>query len=85
MNYTLGQDQAQSVIWEVYQDMDSMSPYLVVAKAAFYSLYGDKGIDDLKNTKDEDAWYDSRNALAALRYWARQRVGNVYLPSQYQA
>ena len=81
-NYKLDQNSADFMAWDTANELGWDKPYLTIARAAFYKLYGDEGISDL-NSKDEDRWYESRNAIAALRYWARKRVGNMYIPSQW--
>ena len=81
-NYTLDERSADFMVWDTANEIGWDKPYLTIARAAFYTLYGDQGLEDLNST-DEDRWYESRNALAAIRYHARKRQGNLFLPSQH--
>jgi len=71
MKYSLTSEEACAAVLDIMKmRIDAHSGNL--PGLAFYSLYGDQGLTDYMNTKNEEAWYDSHNAMAALEWHSKQ-------------
>ena len=73
MKYKLTSEEACAAVLDIMKmKIDVTSRNL--AGLAFYNLYGDQGLTDYRNTKNEEEWYDSHNAMAALEWYSKQQL-----------
>ena len=75
MNYKLTSEEACAAVLDVMK-MKINAHQGNLPGLAFYSLYGDHGLTDYMNTKNEEAWCDSHNAMAALEWHSKQLLAS---------